>query len=149
MFNRYKNKDCLMTLPGGTREKPYLLKWQMITQRCCEQICVGEMPSAGRCQTGLRQRNAGLFGGSGRLSLVVSRRAISRPLVERLGAVSLASDNSVRDIVFTGKILLTPATRSDNTPDVSIWIFGFSVLTVHKQFLMAVGILSRDHATKC
>lgn len=49
-----------------------------------------------------------------RLSLGVSLRAISQPLVEKLGAVSFASDNSVEDIFFTAKILLTPATRSDN-----------------------------------
>lgn len=43
-----------------------------------------------------------------RLSLGVSRRAISQPLVERLGAVSFASDNSVEDSVFTAQIVLTP-----------------------------------------
>lgn len=48
------------------------------------------------------------------LSLGVSLRAISQPLVERLGADSLVSDNSAEDIVFTAKLLLTPATRSDN-----------------------------------
>lgn len=50
-----------------------------------------------------------------RLSLCLSLRAISQPLVERLEAVSSASDNTVEDIVFRAKMLLTPATRSDNT----------------------------------
>lgn len=58
-----------------------------------------------------------------RLSLGVFLRAISQPLVERQGAVSFASDNSVEDIVFTATILLTPATRSDNADPVSIWTF--------------------------
>ena len=49
------------------------------------------------------------------LSPRVSFGAISLPLVERLEAVSFASDNSVEDIVFTAKILLTPAARSDNS----------------------------------
>lgn len=38
-----------------------------------------------------------------RLSLYVSLGAIKQPLVERPGAVSFASDNSVEDIVFTAK----------------------------------------------
>lgn len=46
-----------------------------------------------------------------RLLLGVSLGAISQTLVERLGAVSFASDNSVEDIVFTAKILLTPAKK--------------------------------------
>lgn len=49
-----------------------------------------------------------------RLSLCLSFGAINPALVERLEAVSSASDNSVEDIVFRAKILLTPATRSDN-----------------------------------
>lgn len=83
-----------------------------------------------------------------RLSLGVSLRAISQPLVERLGAVSFASDNCVEDIVFTAKILLTPATRSDNAPMMFHYENVNLSATVHKQWLF-VGILSSDDDTKC
>lgn len=60
-----------------------------------------------------------------RLSLCVSFGAISPPLVERLEAVSLASDRSVKDIVFTARILLTPPRRSDSAVAI---VFQMNVL---------------------
>ena len=65
-----------------------------------------------------------------RLSLDVFLRAISQPLVERLGAVSFASDNSVEDIAFTAKMLLTPAARSDNALIILFQYQLFFFLTV-------------------
>lgn len=82
---------------------------------CWKQICVCVMPWGGRCQTSLRRWNAGLFGGTGPSVTGCLLRAISQPLVERQGAVSFVSDRRVEDIVFTDKILLMPAIRSNNT----------------------------------
>lgn len=69
------------------------------------------------------------------LSLGVSLRAISQPLVERLGAVSFASDNSVEGSVFTAKLLLTPAPRSDNA---------LMILFQYEHFHLSVTVLSTN-----
>lgn len=82
-----------------------------------------------------------------RLSLCVSFGAISQPLVERLEAVSLTSDRTVKDIVFTAKILLTPPRRSDSavtivflyeTFNLYVQLWGCKSLWTHQSVMMLI-----------